>query len=246
VGPGWRPPTHGFGEAQAQQLQEYNWATCRDNNDSWESLEAGLEPFMRFARKHPSKQLIVAEFGSPEGANGQKAEWIDGARSLFKQGEYKNRFAAALYFHYDDAPNGNNRCNWWLDSSSSSLEAAKRLANDSFFRANVPEPEPERPAPEPTPEPEPLTPTPTPTPEPEPEPTPPVAEPEPPAPAPQPAPAPAAPAQPVVPEVQGVVEEVETRSSAAADGMYCSANADATRCLAAAAATGSRVVRAPT
>ena len=218
-------------------VQEYNWATCRDNNDSWESLEAGLEPFMRFARKHPSKQLIVAEFGSPEGANGQKAEWIDGARSLFKQGEYKNRFAAALYFHYDDAPNGNNRCNWWLDSSSSSLEAAKRLANDSFFRANVlggaappapepeptpepepeppaPEPEPPAPAPEPEPEPEPPAPEPTPEPEPptptptpEPEPTPPVAEPEPPAPAPQPAPAPAAPAQPVVPEVQGVVEE---------------------------------------
>ena len=118
-------------------VQEYNWATCRDNNDSWDTLEEGLEPFMRFARKHPSKDLILAEFGTPEGNNGQKAEWLDETRALFKRGEYKDRFAAILYFHYDDSPNGNNRCNWWLDSSTSSLNAAKRLANDSFYQAEI-------------------------------------------------------------------------------------------------------------
>ncbi len=118
-------------------VQEYNWATCRDNNDTWESLEDGLEPFMRFARKHPSKQLILAEFGTPEGNNGQKAEWFDDARALFKSGEYRDRFAAMLYFHYDDAPNGNPNCNWWLDSSSSSLNAARRLVNDSFYQAEI-------------------------------------------------------------------------------------------------------------
>ncbi len=115
-------------------VQEYNWATCRDNNDSWESLEDGLEPFMRFAREHPSKELIVAEFGTPEGKAGQKGDWFDDARSLFKGGEYRDRFAAILYFHYDDAPNGNPGCNWWLDSSTDSLNAARRLANDSFYR----------------------------------------------------------------------------------------------------------------
>ncbi len=118
-------------------VQEYNWATCRDNNDTWESLEDGLEPFMRFARKHPSKQLILAEFGTPEGNNGQKAEWFDDARALFKSGEYRDRFAAMLYFHYDDAPNGNPNCNWWLDSSASSLNAARRLVNDSFYQAEI-------------------------------------------------------------------------------------------------------------
>ena len=118
-------------------VQEYNWATCRDNNDTWESLEDGLEPFMRFARKHPSKQLILAEFGTPEGANGQKADWFDDARSLFKSGEYRDRFAAMLYFHHDDAPNGNPDCNWWLDSSTSSLNAARRLVNDNFYQAEI-------------------------------------------------------------------------------------------------------------
>ena len=206
-------------------VQEYNWATCRDNNDQWESLEAGLEPFMRFARKHPSKQLILAEFGTPEGNNGQKAEWLDGARALFKKSEYKDRFAAALYFHFDDGPNGNSRCNWWLDSSTSSLQAAARLANDGFFRANVlggaapppgvptPEPEPEPEPPAPVPDPEPPAPEPDPepdpeppAPEPDPEPEPPAADPEPEA-QPKPEPEPAAPAQPVVPEVGGAVEE---------------------------------------
>lgn len=118
-------------------VQEYNWATCRDDNDTWESLEDGLEPFMRFARKHPSKKLIISEFGSPEGSAGQKAEWIDDARALFTKTEYKERFAAILYFHFDDRAAGNNSCDWWLDSSSSSLDAARRLAQDSFYQTRV-------------------------------------------------------------------------------------------------------------
>lgn len=118
-------------------VQEYNWANCRNGNDSWESLEAGLEPFMRFARKHPSKKLVISEFGSPEGSSGQKADWIDDARDLFKSGEYRDRFAAILYFHYDDRAAGNNACQWWLDSSGSSLEAARRLARDSFYQTRV-------------------------------------------------------------------------------------------------------------
>lgn len=139
-------------------VQEYNWATCRDNNDSWESLEAGLEPFMRFARKHPSKQLVLSEWGSPEGSPGQKATWIDEARALFKQGEYKDRFAAILYFHFDDRAAGNNACQWWLDSSDSARDAARRLARDSFYQTRVlagtPSPDP---TPDPTPDPIPAT-----------------------------------------------------------------------------------------
>ncbi len=132
-------------------VQEYNWATCRDNNDTWESLEVGLEPFMRFARKHPSKKLIISEFGSPEGSAGRKADWIDDARALFKRGEYKDRFAAILYFHFDDRASGDNSCNWWLDSSTSSLEAARRLAQDSFYQTRIlaGTPSPQNPTPQP-------------------------------------------------------------------------------------------------
>ena len=132
-------------------VQEYNWATCRDNNDSWESLEDGLEPFMRFARTHPSKKLILSEFGSPEGPSGDKADWIDDARSLFKKTEYKNRFAAILYFHFDDRASGNHSCDWWLDSSTSSLQAARRLAQDNFYQTQVLTGTPPDPAPAPKP-----------------------------------------------------------------------------------------------
>ena len=132
-------------------VQEYNWATCRDNNDTWESLEAGLEPFMRFARKHTSKKLILSEFGSPEGSSGEKADWIGEARALFKKAEYKDRFAAILYFHFDDRAAGNNSCDWWLDSSNSSLQAARRLAQDNFYQTRVLAGTPAQPAPPPQP-----------------------------------------------------------------------------------------------
>ncbi|NNC81683.1 MAG: hypothetical protein HKN94_16180 [Acidimicrobiales bacterium] len=154
--------------------QTYNWNNCRGGgNEPWESLQSNIEPFMRFARQHPSKKLILGEWGSDEGSIGQKARWLDDVRALFKSGEYKDRFAAVLYFHDSAAGEGWPSCTWWLNSSPETLSAAKRLINDSFYRVPVsapgqtpppPAPTPTAPIPEPVPAPAPPAPAPPPAP----------------------------------------------------------------------------------
>ncbi len=119
---------------------DYNWNNCRPGTttDPWISMREDLGPLMEFAREHPRQQLILGEFASDEGRSGQKAEWFDEIRSLFKSGEFKERFAAIVYFHDDGANQGWPGCEWWITSSQSSLEAARRIVADPFYRGDLP------------------------------------------------------------------------------------------------------------
>jgi hypothetical protein len=114
----------------------YNWNECRGNpNERWESLEDTITPFLEWSRQYPDKPLVLPEFGSAEGSPGAKAQWLRDVRSLMKQGEFKDRFAAILYFHdnHEDTVQG-TECEWWLDTSTSALQAAREMAQDPFFR----------------------------------------------------------------------------------------------------------------
>ncbi len=114
----------------------YNWNKCRGNQgERWTELERVIAPFVEFADKHPDKQLVLPEFASAEGTAGQKAQWLDNARAYLKQPDVAARFAAVIYFH-DEHP-GTPSCNWWLDSSTATLNAAKRIAADPFFDRNI-------------------------------------------------------------------------------------------------------------
>ena len=116
----------------------YNWNNCRNTTtEPWRSLEEIIEPFVRWADRKPNKPLILAEFGSDEAGGTRKAEWIDDAHSLFKSGKHKDRFAAVIYFSSDHAAAGHPGCDWFLDSSSNTLNASKRLAQDSFFHTSL-------------------------------------------------------------------------------------------------------------
>lgn len=113
----------------------YNWNQCRGNTkETWQSLERVVTPFMNFAKQHPSKQLVLPEFGSDEGSRGQKAAWLDEAASFLKRPEVAAKFAAVIYFH--DVHEDSSSCTWWLDSSTETLNAARRIAADSFFDTN--------------------------------------------------------------------------------------------------------------
>ncbi|MFT7473344.1 MAG: hypothetical protein ACI81L_000259 [Verrucomicrobiales bacterium] len=129
----------------------YNWNRCRGNNkETWTSLERLVTPFMEFANQHPTKQLVLPEFASDEGSAGQKAAWLDDARRFLKRPEVASKFAAVFYFH--DVKAGTAGCTWWLDSSTSTLNAARRIAADPFFdrnRGGVPTPPPPAPTPPP-------------------------------------------------------------------------------------------------
>lgn len=128
----------------------YNWNQCRNSRERWQELERVITPFLEFAKQHPSKELVLPEFASAEGSSGAKAAWLERAADFLKKPENASRFAAIIYFH-DEHP-GASRCNWWLDSSSSSLNAARDIAQDPFFKRNNPNASPTpTPAPRPTP-----------------------------------------------------------------------------------------------
>lgn len=113
----------------------YNWNRCRGNNkETWQSLERVIAPFVEFAEQHPDKQLVLPEFGSDEGSRGQKGAWLDAVRRYMKEPDNAARFAAVIYFH--DVHEDSAACTWWLDSSSESLAAARRIAADPFFDRN--------------------------------------------------------------------------------------------------------------
>lgn len=110
----------------------YNFAQCRENQgEKWVSLERVIAPFVEFGKKHPTKKLVLPEFASHDPGGSQKANWFDELRTYMKKPGNADRFAAIVYFHDNDA--NIPRCKWVLDSSSSSLDAAGRLARDPYF-----------------------------------------------------------------------------------------------------------------
>ena len=112
----------------------YNWNNCRNTTtEPWRSLEEIIEPLIRWS-DNTNKPLILAEFGTDDGPGNAKEEWIDDVRELLKSGKHRDRIAAVLYFHSDHTQAGFPACNWFLDVSSSSLNAARRLAQDPFFQ----------------------------------------------------------------------------------------------------------------
>ena len=116
----------------------YNWNNCRGNTtDPWTSLEDDMAPFLRFADRHPDKQLMLGEFGSDEGRPGQKAEWLADAQQWFRQSPDADRFIALLYFHDDGRQEGIPQCEWWLDSSPSSTNAAIAWFRDNAFKGSL-------------------------------------------------------------------------------------------------------------
>ena len=117
---------------------EYNWNNCRGNTtDPWISLEDDLAPFLRFADLHPDKPLLLGEFGSDDGAPGQKAEWIRQAHDFFSESPDGDRFLALLYFHDDGLEENWLDCDWWLDTSPESTAAAIEWFGDPAFRGRL-------------------------------------------------------------------------------------------------------------
>lgn len=114
----------------------YNWENCRGDGNPWTSLEDIIQPLVKFSDRHPDIPLILGEFGS-DNNGGDKAQWIRDARDLFKKEPYRGKFAAIMYFNSDGVPHGHPGCTWWLDSSSGSLNAARALAQDPFYKAGL-------------------------------------------------------------------------------------------------------------
>lgn len=111
----------------------YNWNFCRNDRERFRHLEEIIAPFLEFGDRHPDKQLVLPEWGSAEGSPG-KAGWLDQAGEFLQRPEIADRFAAVIYFNSQHEESA--RCDWWLDSSSSSLDAARRIAQNPAFQFN--------------------------------------------------------------------------------------------------------------
>jgi Glycosyl hydrolase family 26 len=117
----------------------YNWVDCRQRNEGWRSLQQIIEPLRQFGLAHPTKELWLPEFATVEDAAqpNRKADWIRDAAALFQQPGWA-QFRGVSYFHYlvPSFPN----CEWWVNSSTKSLNAFAAMGADPFYGGDVPPP----------------------------------------------------------------------------------------------------------
>jgi hypothetical protein len=90
----------------------------------WRSFRKIFSPSRGFARAR-GKDLFVIESGCVERGPGEKAKWLREARQTIKSWPEIKGFS---YNHE------NTDCNYFITSSSSSLEAFKAMGSDRYFR----------------------------------------------------------------------------------------------------------------
>ncbi len=115
----------------------YNWYGCDNTSKGrWLSFSQIFESFRDWGVSH-GKPLMLAEWGSIEDPNvaGRKGAWISHAAATVKSWP---EIKALSYFHSRPSSSqggegGPSTCEWWVDSSTTSLEAFTAMANDPYF-----------------------------------------------------------------------------------------------------------------
>jgi hypothetical protein len=105
----------------------YNWAGCEGK--PWTSMATLVAGIKAFGNAHPTKGLYVMEYGSVEGAPGQKAQWLKDAQQLFKTTGY-GAFKAVIQW---TGQNINAKCNFSYNTSSTSQAAWSAWAKDPAY-----------------------------------------------------------------------------------------------------------------
>ncbi len=118
----------------------YNWNTCHSARGSWQSPAALLDPQRRFGARHPSKGLMVLEWGSVEdpAQPGRKAQWMRDTTRLLAQPAYR-QFRAIL--HWDDRTTGmlaKTTCGFDYRTSADSMAAWRSMAMSPALAAASP------------------------------------------------------------------------------------------------------------
>ena len=109
-------PGDGYVDAVAADV--YNWASCR--GQSWTSLASLIESFRVWGKAHPTKPLMLMEWGSAEdksGSGAAGAAWVNAAAALFKQPAYA-QFTAIMQWDGRYTANSSN-CGFDYASSAS-------------------------------------------------------------------------------------------------------------------------------
>ena len=114
----------------------YNWYRCRDRDAGWRELSSVIEGHRRFGLKHPSKGLMLWEFGSAEDrANpGRKAQWLRNATSLFQKPGW-GQYRAVLSWEGRNFSGSGPDCGFDYKSSAAAKKAWVDMARSPAFGA---------------------------------------------------------------------------------------------------------------
>jgi len=112
----WMPPNYDL-----LGVDGYNRYHCR--GVAWRTFDKIFAPANSFAVAK-NKSLYMIESGCVEGAPGAKAQWLNDARATIKTWP---KVVGISYNHE------NTDCNYYVDSSSSSLAAFQAMGQDSYF-----------------------------------------------------------------------------------------------------------------
>ncbi len=114
----------------------YNWGNCRGDGGGWVELAQVIEAQRQFGLAHPSKGLMLYEFGSTEDKAhpGRKAQWLRNATTLFQQPGY-GQYKVALSWEGRSFTGGGPDCNFDYTSSSSAQQAWADMAHAPSMRA---------------------------------------------------------------------------------------------------------------
>ncbi len=114
----------------------YNWYTCRGGGGTWSELAGVIEAQRQFGMRHPSKGLMLYEFGSAEDRKspGRKAQWLKNATALFQKPGY-GQYKAVLSWEGRSFQGGGPDCGFDYLSSPSATKAWVDMAHTPAMRA---------------------------------------------------------------------------------------------------------------
>jgi hypothetical protein len=117
----------------------YNWNTCHSASGTWQNPAQLFDPERRFGLRHPSKGLMLLEWGTVEDPAhpGRKAQWLSDAARLLAGPAYR-QFRAALY--WDDQHTGkriSSACNFDYRTSPGALAAWRSMATVPAFASKA-------------------------------------------------------------------------------------------------------------
>jgi large repetitive protein len=125
----WYP---GDGYVDLLGADGYNWFQCPP--DVWKPFEELFDDFYAYGEAK-AKKMVIAELGSIEDPDdpGAKAAWFTDATAVLK-----TMPDIKVVSYYNNGISGGALCDWWVDSSASSLAAYTAMGADSYFNPPPP------------------------------------------------------------------------------------------------------------
>lgn len=131
----WCPTANGFIDGRAPAFypgdDEVDWI-CADAYPTpgvYESFASAVDPFLRWASRHP-KPVMIGEFGVPESYSAQqRAQWLRAVQQVVLA---DHQIKALVYFDADPAGPGSER-SFSLDGGGAALAAFRSMARLPYF-----------------------------------------------------------------------------------------------------------------